>query len=57
MVLFEVFGPDGRRRAFTEHAACIPDNKILRSMYAAGCRPVMDGKVYKTYLNKEDKSK
>ena len=38
----EIYGPDGKRKFWTEHRECIPTR--LKEMQAAGYKIVVDGK-------------
>lgn len=40
----EIYGPDGKRKYWTEHRECIPTPARLKEMQAAGYKILMDGK-------------
>lgn len=42
-MLFEVWGPDGKRKAYTEDASCIYDERTLKSLQSAGHTFKIDG--------------
>lgn len=44
---FEVYR-DGRRLMHTEHKECLPSEEQIVSMKKAGCKVLLDGRVYKT---------
>lgn len=43
-MLFEIIGPDKKKKAYTESEECIPDTKTLLNMKAAGYTFLRDGK-------------
>lgn len=45
-MLFEVYR-DGERLMYTEHEECVPSSEIIKNMKAAGCKVLLDGKLYK----------
>ena len=40
----EIYGQDGKRKAWTEHRECVPAPTRLKEMQAAGYKIVVDGK-------------
>ena len=51
-MLFEVYR-DGKRVWWTEYESCIPSEKSIKIMKAAGHKVLLDGKVYKTTKEKK----
>ena len=54
-MLFEIIGPDKKRKAFTESEECIPNDRVLLDMKDAGYTFLKDGK--KWIPKKESKGK
>lgn len=42
--MFEIFGTDGKRKAYTETEKCVPDLAVLLKMKEAGYTFKKDGK-------------
>ncbi len=45
-MLFEVYR-DKQRLMYTNEEECIPSIEIIKSIKAAGCKVLLDGKIYK----------
>lgn len=43
----EIYGPDGKRKAWTENRECVPPVEHLRQMIKAGYKVLVDGKRWK----------
>lgn len=56
---FQVIGPDNKVKFVTSYIECVPESRILKSMYSAGYKFKLDGKLitYSAILNTMDTAK
>lgn len=43
-MLYEIIGPDGKRKMYTEYRECLPSKDQLKQMIKAGYKILVDGK-------------